>query len=189
MSFGRRTFQSGSSKHAGGAGDRRCAATREIRCHVSAAARLVATASLTLLKIREGAANAEGKLQLPGGEICPHCRLMVIFYTDLIRYSSSAVASPLEHRSGYHTPASRDQEYSPAAGQDASFETSIDSLPDASALGRVRRSQTAEHHGHDSQQLSPNDMIAPASAVHSMSVNLLGTNEVSEGRHAIEMLV
>lgn len=88
--------------------------------------------------------------------------------------------SPLEHRNGYHTPASRDQEYSPATVQDASFEATIDSLPESSALGRARRSPTAEHHGHESQQLSPNDMIAPASAVHSMSVNLLGTNEVRE---------
>lgn len=98
--------------------------------------------------------------------------------TDLIRYSGSAVSSPLYQRSGFHTPASRDQEYSPVAVQDASFDTSLDSLPKSSALGRVRRSQTAEHNGHESQQLSPNDMIAPASAVHSMSVNLLGTNEV-----------
>lgn len=103
----------------------------------------------------------------------------MMIYADLIIYSSSAVASPLHHHSGYQTPASRDQEYSPVAVQDASFDASIDSLPESSALGRVRRSQTAEHHGHESQQLSPNDMIAPASAVHSMSVNLLGTNEVS----------
>ncbi|KAJ5147249.1 hypothetical protein N7526_000601 [Penicillium atrosanguineum] len=91
----------------------------------------------------------------------------------------SAVTSPLDQRSGFHTPASRDQDYSPVAGQDTSFDTSIDSFPESS-LGRVRRSQTADHHGHghESQQLSPNDMIAPVSAVHSMSVNLLGTDEI-----------
>lgn len=161
---------------------------RAVRCHASAAARLDVTASLTQLKIRKDAVSEGGKRQLLCGEICRHSRSMMV-YTDLIRYSS-AVASPLDHRSGYHTPASRDQEYSPAAVQDAPFETSIDSLPESSALGRVRRSQTAEHHGHDSQQLSPNDMIAPASAVHSMSVNLLGTNEVSEvgTKHTIEAL-
>lgn len=46
-------------------------------------------------------------------------------------------------------------------------------------MGHLRRSQTADRHGSESQQLSPNDMIAPVSAVHSMSVNLLGTNDVS----------
>ena len=100
--------------------------------------------------------------------------------TDLFGFSGSAVTSPLDQRSGFHTPASRDQDYSPVAGHDSSFDTSIDSFPESS-LGRVRRSQTADHHGHghESQQLSPNDMIAPVSAVHSMSVNLLGTDEVS----------
>jgi hypothetical protein len=103
--------------------------------------------------------------------------------TDLFGYSGLAVTSPLDQHSGFHTPASRDQDYSPVAAQDASFDTSIDSFPESS-LGRVRRSQTTDHHGHghghESQQLSPNDMIAPVSAVHSMSVNLLGTDEVSE---------
>lgn len=106
---------------------------------------------------------------------------------DLFGYSGSAVTSPLDQRSGFHTPASRDREYSPVAGQDASFSSSIDSFPEAS-LGRLRRSQTADNHAHghahghvhESQQLSPNDMIAPVSAVHSMSVNLLGTDEVSQ---------
>lgn len=105
--------------------------------------------------------------------------------TDLIRYHSSGVASPLGQRSGLHTPVSRDQNYSPVV-QDASFDTSMDSLRESSALGRFRRSQTAENHGNESQELSPNDMIAPASAVHSMSVNLLGTDEVSGHRAAPE---
>jgi hypothetical protein len=93
-------------------------------------------------------------------------------------YSGPAVTSPLDQRSGLHTPVSREQEYSPIAAGDASFDASIDSLPDSSAFGDLRRSQTADHRGPESQQLSPNDMIAPASAVHSMSVNLLDNNHV-----------
>jgi hypothetical protein len=88
------------------------------------------------------------------------------------------VTSPLDQRSGLHTPISREQEYSPIAGGDASFDASIDSLPNSSAFGDLRRSQTVDQHGPESQQLSPNDMIAPASAVHSMSVNLLDNNHV-----------
>lgn len=98
---------------------------------------------------------------------------------DLFRFRTSAVASPLDHRSGFHTPASREREYSPAAGHDASFDASIDLLPETSSFREPRRSQTADHHGPESQQLSPNDMVAPASAVHSMSVNLLGSDDVS----------
>ncbi|KAJ5727898.1 hypothetical protein N7493_005718 [Penicillium malachiteum] len=90
----------------------------------------------------------------------------------------SAVASPLDQRSGFHTPVSREQEYSPITGQDVSFNASIDSLPDSSDLRNLRRSVTADHNGPESQQLSPNDMIAPVSAVHSMSVNLLGSNNI-----------
>jgi hypothetical protein len=89
------------------------------------------------------------------------------------------VTSPLDQRSGLHTPVSREQDFSPIAGGDNSFDASIDSLPDSSNFGDLRRSQTADHHGPESQQLSPNDMIAPASAVHSMSVNLLDNNHVS----------
>ena len=89
------------------------------------------------------------------------------------------MTSPLDQRSGLHTPVSREQEFSPIAGGDNSFDASIDSLPDSSNFGDLRRSQTADHHGPDSQQLSPNDMIAPVSAVHSMSVNLLDNNHVS----------
>ncbi|KAJ5291608.1 MFS multidrug transporter [Penicillium angulare] len=90
----------------------------------------------------------------------------------------SAVASPLDQRSGFHTPVSREQEYSPVTGQDVSFNASIDSLPDSSTLRELRRSVTADHNGPDSQQLSPSDMIAPVSAVHSMSVNLLDSNNI-----------
>ncbi|KAJ5902005.1 hypothetical protein N7495_002533 [Penicillium taxi] len=81
----------------------------------------------------------------------------------------SSVASPREQHSVYH---------SPVAGHDATFDTNIDSLPATSALEDLRRSQTTDQSGPESQQLSPNDMIAPVSAVHSMSVNLLGTNSI-----------
>lgn len=150
----------------------------EIRCHVSAAARQVAIVYWIPSRIQGDAVTEEGRLQHPHGEICT---ASVVYHdpADQIRYSGSTVNSPLDRCSGYHTPASRDQEYSPVAVQDASFDTSRDSLAEHPALGRVRRSQTAERHGHETQELSPNDMIAPASAVHSMSVNLLGTNEVS----------
>ena len=89
------------------------------------------------------------------------------------------MTSPLDQRSGLRTPVSREQDFSPITGGDNSFDASIDSLPDSSNFGDLRRSQTADHHGPESQQLSPNDMIAPASAVHSMSVNLLDNNHVS----------
>ncbi|CAG8068411.1 unnamed protein product [Penicillium nalgiovense] len=87
-------------------------------------------------------------------------------------------ASPLDPRTGYHTPASRDQGFSPATVQDGGFETPIDSLPDSTGLSSLQRSYTSDANGPESQQLSPNEMIAPASAVHSMSVNLLGTNDI-----------
>lgn len=92
------------------------------------------------------------------------------------------MTSPLDQRSGLRTPVSREQDFSPIAGGDNSFDASIDSLPDSSNFGDLRRSQTADHHGPESQQLSPNDMIAPASAVHSMSVNLLDNNHVSPNK-------
>lgn len=67
--------------------------------------------------------------------------------------------------------------------QDGGFETPIDSLPDSTGLSSLQRSYTSDANGPESQQLSPNEMIAPASAVHSMSVNLLGTNDVSQSYH------
>ncbi|CAI7628162.1 unnamed protein product [Penicillium glandicola] len=87
-------------------------------------------------------------------------------------------ASPLDPRTGYHTPTSRDQGFSPATVQDGSFETSIDSLPGSTGLSSLQRSYTSDTNGPESQRLSPNEMIAPASTVHSMSVNLLGTNDI-----------
>lgn len=62
--------------------------------------------------------------------------------------------------------------------QDGGFDTPIDPLPDSTGLNTLQRSYTSDQNGPESQQLSPNEMIAPASAVHSMSVNLLGTNDV-----------
>ncbi|CAG8145850.1 unnamed protein product [Penicillium olsonii] len=91
---------------------------------------------------------------------------------------NQSTASPLDQRTGFHTPASREQGFSPANAQDGGFDTSIDSLPDATGLSSLQRSYASDQNGPDSQQLSPNEMIAPASAVHSMSVNLLGTNDI-----------
>ncbi|KAJ5682417.1 hypothetical protein N7462_005582 [Penicillium macrosclerotiorum] len=147
--------------HADGAVGKRCAVMPETKFHVSDVAQPGAIASWIPLKIPADEVNAEERLSLPPGN-----------------YSRSTVASPLDQRSGFHTPVSREQEYSPVTGQDSTFDTSIDSLPDSSALGDLRRSQTADHHGPESQHLSPNDMIAPVSAVHSMSVNLLDSNHI-----------
>ncbi|KZN93291.1 Protein priB [Penicillium chrysogenum] len=91
---------------------------------------------------------------------------------------NQSTASPLGSRTGYHTPASRDQGFSPATVQDGGFDTPIDSLPDSTGLSSLQRSYTSDANGPESQQLSPNEMIAPASAVHSMSVNLLDTNDI-----------
>ncbi|KAJ5793805.1 hypothetical protein N7457_000404 [Penicillium paradoxum] len=87
-------------------------------------------------------------------------------------------ASPLDRRTGYHTPASREQGFSPATVQDGGYDTPIDSLPGSTGLNTLQRSYTADQNGPESQQLSPNEMIAPASTVHSMSVNLLGTDNI-----------
>jgi hypothetical protein len=88
--------------------------------------------------------------------------------------------SPLDQRAGYHTPASTEQDFSSlVTARDAGFDTSINSLPNSVDLSSLQRSQNTESSGHKSQQLSPNEMIAPVSAVHSMSVNLLGSDNVS----------
>lgn len=87
--------------------------------------------------------------------------------------------SPLDQRAGYHTPVTTEQDFSSlVTSRDAGFDTPIDSLPSSVDLSSLR-SQNAESSGHKSQQLSPNEMIAPVSAVHSMSVNLLGSDNVS----------
>ncbi|KAE8378094.1 C6 transcription factor [Aspergillus bertholletiae] len=87
--------------------------------------------------------------------------------------------SPWGHGSGLDSPESREREYSPASARDTAFhDASIDSLPGPSALEDLRASQTADPNGPESQQLSPNDMIAPVGAMHSMSVNLLGSNNI-----------
>lgn len=92
---------------------------------------------------------------------------------------SQLAGSPLDQRAGYHTPATTEQDFSSlVTARDAGFDTSIDSLPNSVDLSSLR-SQNAESSGHKSQQLSPNEMIAPVSAVHSMSVNLLGSDNVS----------
>lgn len=95
-------------------------------------------------------------------------------------YRSQLAGSPLDQRAGYHTPVSTEQDFSSlVTARDTGFDTSIDSLPNSVDLSSLQRSQNAESSGHKSQQLSPNEMIAPVSAVHSMSVNLLGSDNVS----------
>ncbi|KAG0155020.1 hypothetical protein PDIDSM_593 [Penicillium digitatum] len=69
-------------------------------------------------------------------------------------------------------------EQQPRQVQDGGLNTPIDSLPDSTGLSSLQRSYKSDTNGPESQQLSPNEMIAPASAVHSMSVNLLGTNDI-----------
>ncbi|KAB8278173.1 hypothetical protein BDV30DRAFT_223124 [Aspergillus minisclerotigenes] len=87
--------------------------------------------------------------------------------------------SPWGHGSSLNTPESREREYSPVSARDTAFhDAPIDSLPAPSALEDLRASQTADQNGPESQQLSPNDMIAPVGAMHSMSVNLLGSNNI-----------
>ncbi|PYH40093.1 Zn(II)2Cys6 transcription factor [Aspergillus saccharolyticus JOP 1030-1] len=84
--------------------------------------------------------------------------------------------SPWNEPTGFDTPSSREQEYSPGpAVQNDPLNASLDDLPDSTDL---RSPGTSEQHGQDSQQLSPNDMIAPVSVVHSMSVNLLGSSSI-----------
>ncbi|KAJ5491011.1 hypothetical protein N7539_002578 [Penicillium diatomitis] len=128
---------------------------QRIKYHVFDVARQVATVSLTPLRMADDAvSDAEEQQPL------------------------RVVTSPLDPRSGLQTPVAREQDYSSIPGRDDSFDASIDSLPDSSAFRDMHRSQTAERHGPDSQHLSPNDMIAPVSAVHSMSVNLLDSNHI-----------
>ncbi|RAH82364.1 hypothetical protein BO86DRAFT_361209 [Aspergillus japonicus CBS 114.51] len=85
--------------------------------------------------------------------------------------------SPWNEPTGFNTPSTREQEYSPGpAVQENPLDSALDSLPDS---GDLRSPGASEKHGQDSsQQLSPNDMIAPVSVVHSMSVNLLGSSSI-----------
>ncbi|KAJ5188410.1 hypothetical protein N7472_007424 [Penicillium cf. griseofulvum] len=135
-------------KHVDGAEDKRCDVMRVAKSLASAVALPAGTASWTPSMMADDEVIVGGKQQ-----------------------------PPQDPRTGYHTPASRDQGFSPATVQDGGFDTSIDSLPSSTGLNSLKRSYTSDANGPESQQLSPNEMIAPASAVHSMSVNLLGTND------------
>ncbi|KAF7588708.1 hypothetical protein BBP40_005309 [Aspergillus hancockii] len=88
------------------------------------------------------------------------------------------VTSPWGHGSGLNTPESRERDFSPGSARDAAFDAPLDSLPGSAALEDLRGSQPTDQNGPESQQLSPNDMIAPVGAMHSMSVNLLGSNNI-----------
>ncbi|KAE8325455.1 hypothetical protein BDV39DRAFT_194414 [Aspergillus sergii] len=103
--------------------------------------------------------------------------LMVQYHR--VHREGHGTTSPWGHGSSLNTPESREREYSPVSARDTAFhDAPIDSLPAPSALEDLRASQTADQNGPESQQLSPNDMIAPVGAMHSMSVNLLGSNNI-----------
>ncbi|PYH90444.1 C6 transcription factor [Aspergillus ellipticus CBS 707.79] len=85
---------------------------------------------------------------------------------------------PWTEHHGFGTPPPREQDYVAAAGPEVPFDTSIDSLPESTAVGDLGSPGTAERHGQEPQQLSPNEMIAPGSVMHSMSVNLLGSSSI-----------
>lgn len=93
----------------------------------------------------------------------------------LAHISSRGIPSPADQRSGLHTPTSG--EHTLATVRDGAFDTSLGSFSEPGAFGDLRQSQT-EQNDPESQELSPNDMIAPVSAMHSMSVNLLGPSNV-----------
>ena len=166
------------SKHADGAEGKRCGAMHAAKSLVSGVARAVGTAFwIRSMMAGDGMIVGE-KQQPPQGDnriIDPAYGCNKLIYCQ----RSQNTASPLGTRTGYHTPVSRDQGFSPTTGQDGGFDTPIDSLPDSTGLSSLQRSYTSDANGPESQQLSPNEMIAPASAVHSMSVNLLDTNDVS----------
>ncbi|PYI00321.1 C6 transcription factor [Aspergillus sclerotiicarbonarius CBS 121057] len=87
--------------------------------------------------------------------------------------------SPWNEHTGFGSPSPRDQDYSTAAAvPEVPIDVSIDSLPEPTAVGNLGSPGTADQHAQEPQQLSPNDMIAPVSVMHSMSVNLLGSSSI-----------
>ena len=65
-------------------------------------------------------------------------------------------------------------DYSPVSARDAGVETTP-----INGVDELQPSQTTtDQPGSETQQLSPSDMMAPVSVVHSMSVNLLGSSNV-----------
>jgi hypothetical protein len=145
----------------------------------SAVAPAVGTAFWIQLMTAGAEVTAGGRLQPPRGRTLNNINYQ--YEGRLIYHHRGQVnASPVDQRTGFHTPASRDQEFSPATVHDGGFDTSLDPLPESTGLKSLQRSYTSDQNGPEHQQLSPNEMIAPASAVHSMSVNLLGSNDVSD---------
>ncbi|GMF74101.1 unnamed protein product [Aspergillus oryzae] len=148
------------SKPVDGVGSRKCVVMHGLKFPVSAAVRLVGIVFWIQSRTEDDAVSV-GR----GPE--PH-------------QHGHGTTSPWGHGSSLNTPESREREYSPVSARDTAFhDAPIDSLPAPSALEDLRASQTADQNGPESQQLSPNDMIAPVGAMHSMSVNLLGSNNVS----------
>ncbi|GKZ22307.1 hypothetical protein AbraIFM66951_007940 [Aspergillus brasiliensis] len=87
--------------------------------------------------------------------------------------------SPWTETHGFGSPSPREQEYSTSTTvQDVPINDSLDSLPEPTAAADLSSPGTAERHAPEPQQLSPNDMIAPVSVMHSMSVNLLGSSSI-----------
>ncbi|KAF9888611.1 hypothetical protein FE257_008543 [Aspergillus nanangensis] len=73
--------------------------------------------------------------------------------------------------------ASREIPYSPNGTRDIPLDASIDSLPGLQSGYDSWSPKHSEKHVSESH-LGPNDMIAPVSVAHSMSVNLLGSNNI-----------
>ncbi|GLB21488.1 hypothetical protein AtubIFM61612_002036 [Aspergillus tubingensis] len=87
--------------------------------------------------------------------------------------------SPWTEPHGFGSPSPREQDYSTSTTvQDVPINASLDSLPESTAAADLSSPGTAERHAPEPQQLSPNDMIAPVSVMHSMSVNLLGSSSI-----------
>lgn len=155
---------------------------RAITSLASVVGPLAATVSWILSTASHDGVDVGRKVQLRHGMVSLTTTIALNTYKKpylLIFYRSQLAGSPLDQRAGYHTPATTEQDFSSlVTSRDAGFDTSIDSLPNSVDLSSLR-SQNADSSGHKSQQLSPNEMIAPVSAVHSMSVNLLGSDNVS----------
>ncbi|KAL3259863.1 hypothetical protein BDQ94DRAFT_181239 [Aspergillus welwitschiae] len=87
--------------------------------------------------------------------------------------------SPWTEPHGFGSPSPREQDFSTSTTvQDVPINASLDSLPESTAAADLSSPGTAERHAPEHQQLSPNDMIAPVSVMHSMSVNLLGSSSI-----------
>lgn len=114
--------------------------------------------------------------------MCIISLIYILFKTNNFQRQLNASGS-LDQRADYNTSASTEQNFSSlGAARDGEFDDSIDSLSGSANLGNLQRSPNREQNVPKSQQLSPNEMIAPVSAAHSMSVNLLSSDNVNTQR-------